>query len=406
MKIVMGTAGSRGDVQPMVVLAKALQQAGHEVVLAAPEDATQFVQDHGVTYRRLCGPFDKMMPTGQDEFRAMFQAVRLMVEEQLDTFPQIARGADLLINGSGLFCGWSVAESLGIPLRSIIYCPRTIPSSFHPSVTFTGSPPRWINRFLWWLNDVSMQRIVGEPVARWRALHQLGRRFKVYRELITERPILAADPLLGPLPEDLVSRTDQVGAFFLDDPQPLPAELEDFLARGEQPIYIGFGSVKDADPERTTSLFVEAARLAKVRVVLLRGWAGFGAGPLPDNVLAIGPVAHNMLLPRMRALVHHGGAGTTHAATRAGIPQVVIPHFFDQFYWGARVHALGIAPAPIPKPKLNPKRLAEALRWCLSIGAREQAQEVATWIHTDGTQRAVELLTGSRVEPQRLRIAV
>ncbi len=386
----------------MVVLAKALQHAGHEVVVAAPEDAARFVEGHGVPYRRLCGPFEAMMPTGQEGFGKLLQDVKHMVAEQIETFPEIARGMELIVSGSGLFCGPSVAESLGIPFRSIVYCPRTLPSAHHPSVSFTGSgSPRWLNQLLWWLNDVSMQKIVGKQLAGLRARYGLGRKFRAYRDLMTDRPILAADPLLAPLPPDLVGRTEQVGAFFLEDAQPLPAELEDFLARGEPPIYIGFGSAKTEDPARTTRMFVEAARLAGVRVVLSRGWAGLGAGELPADVLAIGPVSHSALLPRMRAMVHHGGAGTTHAAARAGIPQVIVPHLFDQFYWGPRAQALGVAPAPIPKPKLDAARLAEALRWCLRPGSSQRAREVAAQLRTDGARRTVELLRAT-VEPRRL----
>jgi vancomycin aglycone glucosyltransferase len=388
----------------MVVLAKALQRAGHEVVLAAPEDAASFVQTHGVPYRRLGGSFEAIMPAGQDEFWKLLRNVNLIVEQQLETLPEIARGADLLVSGSGLFCGPSVGEMLGIPFRSIVYCPRMLPSSHHPSISFTGSSsPRWLNRVLWWLNDVTMQKLMGERIAGWRACHGLGRSFSAYRDLMTDRPILAADPLLAPLPADLVNRAEQVGTLFLDDPQPLPAELEAFLAQGEPPVYIGFGSVKDEDPARTTRVFMEAVRLAGVRAVLSRGWAGFGSEALPENMLAIGPVSHSVLLPRMRAIVHHGGAGTTHTAARAGVPQVIVPHFFDQFYWGPRAQALGLAPAPIPKPKLDAERLAEALRWCLRPEARQRAREVAAKLRTDGAQRMVELLTRS-AEP-RMRSA-
>jgi UDP:flavonoid glycosyltransferase YjiC (YdhE family) len=402
MKLVVGTNGSRGDVQPMVVLAKALQQAGHEVVVAAPEDAASLVQGHGVAYRRLCGPFEAMMPSGQEGFGKLLQDLKHMVAQQLETFPEIARGAELIVSGSGLFCGPAVAESLGIPFRSIVYCPRTLPSAHHPSVSFTGSgSPRWLNRLLWWLNDVSMQKIMGAPLAAFHTRHGLSGKFSAYRDLMTDRPILAADPLLAPLPADLVSSTQQVGAFYLDDPQPLPAELEAFLVRGEPPVYIGFGSAKTEDPARTTRLFLEAVKRAGVRAVLSRGWAGLGAGELPEDVLAIGPVSHSALLPRMRAMVHHGGAGTTHAAARAGIPQVIVPHLFDQFYWGPRAQALGVAPAPIPKSKLEAERLAEALRWCLRPESQQRAREVAAQLRTDGARRTVELLTAS-AEPRRL----
>lgn len=346
MRIAIGTVGSRGDVQPTVVLAQALQRAGHRVVVAAPEDFGDFVEGAGVPYRRLCGPFHELMPSGQDGFQELLRKLKLQVEEQFASFPDIARDADLLVSGSGLFCGPSLAEHRGIPFRSIVYCPRTLPSAHHPSVSLTRErAPRWVNRLLWTVNDVMLQRITGEPIARWRARHGLTRRFRAYRDLMSERPLLAADPLLAPLPGDLVHGTVQPGAIFHDDARPLPPELEAFLAAGEAPVYLGFGSVKDDQPVRTTRTLLEAVRRTGVRAVIHRGWAGLGEGPLPEGVLAVGAVSHSKLLPRVRAMVHHGGAGTTHAAARAGVPQVVIPHLFDQFYWARRVHALGVAAA-------------------------------------------------------------
>jgi vancomycin aglycone glucosyltransferase len=209
---------------------------------------------------------------------------------------------------------------------------------------------------------------------------------------VTQRPLLAADPLLAPLAPDL-SGTRQVGAFFLDDPQPLPAEVEAFLAAGEPPVYIGFGSMVDPDPARTTRELVAAVKAAGVRAILSKGWAGLGAEALPPEVLTIGSVSHRALLPRVRAVVHHGGAGTTHAAVRAGVPQVIVPHILDQFYWSERMYRLGVAPAVFTRKQLGARRMAEALRWCLRPEPLQRARELAAGLRTDGVERAVEFLT-------------
>ena len=263
----------------MVVLAKALQQAGHEVVIAASEDAAHLVQAHGVPYHRLCGPFDALMPTGQDGFGKLLQTLRVSVGEQFESFSEVARGADSSSAARGCSAAPVSPSRSASPsaASSTVHarCPRpTTPRSPTPAAARPGGSTGSCGgsmtspcRRSWEVSSGS-----GAPAMGWDG------EFNAYGDLMTARPILAADPLLAPLPVDLVSSTDQVGALFLDDPQPLPTEVEAFLARGEPPVYIGFGSVKDPDPARTTRVFVEAVRLAGVRAVLSRGWAGLGAG--------------------------------------------------------------------------------------------------------------------------------
>src|SRR5262249_11725270 len=145
------------------------------------------------------------------------------------------------------------------------------------------------------------------------------------------RTMLAADPEFAPPAPDSPMPVAPDGSFHLPDERPLGEDVERFLAAGPPPVYIGFGSMPDKRAGRTTALFLEAARAAGTRVILSRGWAGFGEGARGDDALVVGPVSHALLFPRVAAVVHHGGAGTTSASARAGRPQVVVPHVFDQF---------------------------------------------------------------------------
>jgi vancomycin aglycone glucosyltransferase len=386
----------------MLVLARGLVRAGHEAVVVGPEDSAGLARELGVRYERLCGPFAEVMPSNQAGMSAVMRAVRGLTAQQLETLPAHARGADLLVGASGLFAGPSVAEALGLPYRAFVLCPRTLPSDFHPSITSPRlSAPRWVNRLQWWANDVALQRIAGGVIAAWRERHGLAPRVRVYRDQLGERPLVAADPLLAPLPPDLVGRAESVGALLLEDAAALPRELEAFLAAGPAPVYLGFGSVTDGAPERTTRLLLDAVAQAGVRAVVSRGWGGLGQGPLPAGVLAVGPTPHAALFPRMAAVVHHGGAGTTHAAARAGVPQVVVPHFFDQYYFASRVHTLGAGAAPLERSRLDAPRLAAALREALQPGVRARARVLRGHLRTDAVQRCVALLTGdARAEVQ------
>jgi sterol 3beta-glucosyltransferase len=141
-----------------------------------------------------------------------------------------------------------------------------------------------------------------------------------------------------------------------------PPALEAFLARGGPVVSIGFGSMASATPETVTALVLGAVRRAGVRAVLLSGWGGLAALPPSDDLFCAEALPHDWLFPRVQAIVHHGGAGTTGAALQAGVPAIVVPFTADQPFWGMRVAALGVGPAPIPRKRLTEQALADALR--------------------------------------------
>jgi len=179
--------------------------------------------------------------------------------------------------------------------------------------------------------------------------------------VLGKRPILAADAELAPAPLESAVGIERIPCLHPFAGPPLPEKLQHFLETGPPPVFLGFGSMTDPDPVGSTDLLLEAVRRAGVRAVISRGWAGLAEGALPDGVFATGPVAHAHLFPRMAAVVHHGGAGTTTMAARAGVPQVVIPHVLDQHYWAFHVARLGLGPPRIPRRRLTAAALAETL---------------------------------------------
>jgi sterol 3beta-glucosyltransferase len=156
--------------------------------------------------------------------------------------------------------------------------------------------------------------------------------------------------------------TEIVGDWFLEatDWTP-PDELVAFLENGPPPVYIGFGSMGIQDPEATAELILEAIARTGQRAILQSGWGGLGKADLPDQVFLVNSVPHAWLFPRMAAIVHHGGAGTTAASLRAGVPTIVVPFFGDQPFWGQRVADLGVGTAPIPRKQLTVENLAKAI---------------------------------------------
>jgi UDP:flavonoid glycosyltransferase YjiC (YdhE family) len=270
-----------------------------------------------------------------------------------------------------------------------------LPSGDHPNPTVKAQRwPRWLNRLSWVINEWIWCRILIGTLNRARASRGLKPLRRIWNNLISARPIVACDPALAPAPSDWPGPPlDQPGAMFALERAPLSPEVSGFLDRGPPPVYLGFGSMSDRDPRATTARLLEAVRRTGVRAVVSRGWAGLDADQAPDGVLFIGPEPHGKLFPRCAAVVHHGGAGTTHAAARAGVPQVVMPHLLDQFYWAHRVALAGVGPGAVRRHTADPEPLAHAIRACVEDrGLQDRARALGARIAGDGADRAAQLL--------------
>jgi UDP:flavonoid glycosyltransferase YjiC (YdhE family) len=210
-------------------------------------------------------------------------------------------------------------------------------------------------------------------------------------------PILYGfSPSVIPAPSDWSADNHVTGFWLLDSAEHWtpPSDLVDFLEAGPAPVYIGFGSMSTRKPEETADLVLQALSRTHQRAILFSGWGGLSKDYVPDSVFMVDSIPHAWLFPRVAAVVHHGGAGTTAAGLRAGVPAVVIPFFGDQPFWGQRVAELGVGPAPIPRQKLTVDRLAEAIQQAVTdkemhqraayLGAKIQAE--------DGIACAVEII--------------
>lgn len=409
MKVMLSSIGSRGDVQPLLALAIELRSLGHDPVLCVPPNFRAWIESHGVSFapigpdvqegsRRLAqgrGAGRSTRPkktskallrnlgrrTARDYFRATLDA---------------ARGSDLILTAGVLqVAGRTVAEALKIPHVYAAYCPAVLRSADHPppkmrSRIRSQSLPRLANRLLWKLDERSWNRLFRATINDERTALGLPPIITVPRYVSTDRPWLAADPLLGPRARTRDLDITQTGAWLLSDMAALPDDLERFLAEGAPPIYFGFGSMQ-ASPERSR-LLVEAARAVGRRAILSRGWAHLTPDDGGKDCFPVGDVNHERLFPRVAAVVHHGGAGTTATAARAGTPQVLIPHLYDQYYWAHRVRRLGIGESGPRAAQLTLEGLVSALRRSLEPQIAERARAVAPRIEPHGARIAAERL--------------
>jgi UDP:flavonoid glycosyltransferase YjiC (YdhE family) len=220
----------------------------------------------------------------------------------------------------------------------------------------------------------------------------------IYRRLdhLPTPALYGYSPSVVPKPANWSDRIQITGYWFLDqasDWQPSPVLL-DFLAAGLPPVYVGFGSMSGEDAAQLTQIILGALKHTGQRGVLLTGWGGIAQTELPDDVFLLSSVPHDWLFPQMAAVVHHGGAGTTAAALRAGVPSVVVPFFGDQPFWGDRVMKLGTSPSPIPKAELTVDRLAAAITTAVTNSAmQQQAKAIGVAIRAEnGVQEAIEAI--------------
>jgi UDP:flavonoid glycosyltransferase YjiC (YdhE family) len=253
-------------------------------------------------------------------------------------------------------------EIHGIPYRYIAYCPVMFPSAeYAPVMLPTSGLPRWLNRLAWGVFQPIFAGLLRIKLNRLRRARGLGKLHDAFRYILSERPILASDLDLGSPGADCPIDVQQIRGLHPVDTSPLPEKLQAFLAAGPPPVYIGFGSMTDPAPAATTHAVLDAIDRVGCRAVISQGWAGLGDGPLPERVFVTGPVPHGSLFPRCGLIVHHGGAGTTTSAARAGVPQLLVPHLLDQFYWVGQTHRLGVGPPALWRSHLRADRLAERI---------------------------------------------
>lgn len=402
MRILLSTIGSRGDVQPLVALALELRTAGQEVRLCVPPDFRAWIESLGVPVTSI-GP--ELRSTGRADPsapRPTLEQVRRMMEAtvaaQFETLTAAARDCDLILGATALqIAAPSVAERMGIPYVFASYCPCLLPSPHHapPVLTMMGdtpaSPPPGTSA-LWEQDALRWNQMWGSALNARRASLGLAPVDDVRSHVLTARPWLAADPTLGPWPHPADDAVFQTGAWILPDERPLSPELEAFLDSGEPPVCFGFGSMRA--PEGLGRAMIESARALGRRAIVLRGWAELAPVDDAPDCLAIGEVNQQALFGRVAAVVHHGGAGTTTAAARAGAPQVVMPQYYDQHYWAARVRELGIGTAHAPGTP-TAESLTAALEPALHVDVAARARAVATAVRSDGARVAARRLISS-----------
>ncbi|MGW1157817.1 glycosyltransferase [Streptomyces sp. NPDC002519] len=391
MRILIITAGSRGDVAPYTGLGRRLLDVGHQVTLAAHPSFEALVGGCGLEYRPVPGDpqgliRDWARATSREETQAL---TRAYADGLADGVAEAAAGgADLLLTAFGPApLSRTAGEAFGIPVIGTYLVPAFATGQFPlPNARSTEGLGPEDNLAAG--RDVlrRAEGVFAGAVARLRA--RLGLPAGAPSAPVDIRPIFHGfSPLVVPRPGDWPAWVEVAGYWWPARPDGWrpPVELVDFLQAGPPPVFIGFGSMAAGQGERLSKLVAAAVKRAGVRAVVQAGWADLnGCGA---DVLTIGDVPHDWLFPRTAAVVHHAGAGTTAAGLRAGVPAVPVPVMADQPFWASRLYELGVAPRPVPFQDLTAEALGDAITACLSEPAhRRRAAELARGIAAeDGT---------------------
>ncbi|KAG2564775.1 hypothetical protein PVAP13_7NG105367 [Panicum virgatum] len=411
MQIVILIVGTRGDVQPFVAIGKRLQDYGHRVRLATHANFKEFVLTAGLEFYPLGGDPKVLaeymvknkgfLPSGPSEIAIQRKQIKEIIFSLLpackdpDPDTGIPFKVDAIIANPPAYGHTHVAEALKVPIHIFFTMPWTPTSEFpHPLSRVKQSAGyrlsyQIVDSMIWlgirdMINEFRKKKLKLRPVTYLSGAQGSGND-------IPHGYIWS--PHLVPKPKDWGPKIDVVGFCFLDlasnyvPPEPLVKWLE----AGDKPIYVGFGSLPVQEPQKMTEIIVKALEITGQRGIINKGWGGLGTLAEPkDFVYLLDNCPHDWLFLQCKAVVHHGGAGTTAAGLKAACPTTIVPFFGDQPFWGDRVHARGLGPPPIPVDQFGLQKLVDAIKFMLEPAVKEKAVELAKAMESeDGVTGAV-----------------
>jgi UDP:flavonoid glycosyltransferase YjiC (YdhE family) len=413
MRIRVVTVGSQGDVRPYVAFGVGLHAAGHDVRIVAHPGFEDLIRSNGLDFAPVAGDpreleEDQQVRALHDNSRSIFRwwrtfkrvAVPQISHQLRDCLEGCGDAEVIVVSVLSYLLGYAIAEKLRVPLVRAFYFPvsptRVYPANFVPRWLRLGSgfnlaTYRAQRHLLWQIVRPSLARAYREIPGPQRLPF-----FEPFGELDRRQQLLlyCYSPAVARPPPDWGPWIDVTGYWFLDRSagwEPPPA-LSAFLDAGPPPVYVGgFGRMTNLDPAALARAVTGALAMTGHRAILLSGWGGLPTAELPQNVLAVDWVPYDWLFPRVAAVVHHAGVGTTAASLHAGIPTITVPFFLDNFFWSRRVFELGVGPRPIPRKRLEANALASALRIATTDPEmRKRAAELGARIRAEnGVARAV-----------------
>lgn len=427
--IAIFTIGTQGDIRPCVALGVGLQRAGYPVRIVTSDNFEGMVRAAGLAFFPLTANFQTLLDSNREiadkglDMSAMARISRHFYGEWAMQWASegmaAAQGAGLIIGvANSTLLAKAVAEAQGIPFVGAQLQPLT-PSRHMPPLVLVGGrklAPALnmaaynVLRLLVWyvmkpaINDIVRPQL-GLPRYPWYGPYFNNRHHRV---------LYGFSHHVVPRPADWPETAQITGYWFHRQADWHPPEaLRAFLDAGSKPIYVGFGSMISTRAEQFTATVLEAVRRSGQRAVLATGWGGLAGeeGAQDGQIFFTRGAPHDWLFPRMVAAVHHGGAGTTAAAVRAGIPSVIVPFFGDQPFWARCLQREGVAPAMVDRRTMRMETLLAAIDAALKPPMRKAAASLGTKVRAeDGVREAIACLRNwgllKPVQDEELALAV
>lgn len=415
-KVLLVTAGSRGDVQPFVALGKGLQEAGYDVTICTHSFFQPFIEQHGISYAFMNDELRALVDTDAGRkalassssivswiktARALSKQANEIQTRMLDEVWDAAQEADMIIYHPKVMGAFDIAQTLKIPCCQVLTAPLFVPTKAFAHCMFPQLPLGGLyNKLTYKLTSLAqVSFLTGLNV--WRKKMGPKPRSFFTNDLVQfdGKPIHQLHCFSAhvvPKPSDWPETAHVAGYWFLDhqhDWQP-SADLVEFLQAGPQPIYLGFGSMVPTDPKKFTETILKAIKQSGQRAILAKGWGALDDIETDDNIYVIKSAPHEWLFNQVAAVVHHGGAGTTAAALRAGKPQIIVPFFGDQSFWAQRMANLDVSATPLPQKKVTADLLAEKI---IEVVTDSQMGESARLLQEkieqeDGIEAAIKII--------------
>jgi sterol 3beta-glucosyltransferase len=392
--IMVLTAGSTGDVEPFAVLASLLGRRGHTVTLAADAGFERLAPGGGVEFASIRADFHSLLPTPERRRPSLRGEVFPVIRDMLEDSWAVARSKqpEVIVAHEKSLAAPHLAERLDIPHVRALTVPMLTPTrAFAVPALVRHNLGGLLNRA-----SYSLVRLLSLPysglIRSWRGdTLRLAPRGK---PPAAAKTLYCYSPSLVPTPADWPPDTVATGYWLRDQASadPVDSALDSFVAAGAPPLYVGFGSSVGPDPASLGGAVRDAVRRAGVRAVVATGWGAMSDLQSDSDTFVVASAPHRWLFPRVAAVVHHGGAGTTASGLAAARPTVICPFQGDQHFWGAAVHRVGAGPRPLPANKLTPANLALAIDTAISDSAMQaRAAELSERIaDEDGAIRASE----------------
>jgi sterol 3beta-glucosyltransferase len=413
MVITILTAGSRGDIQPYIALGLELKKAGHAVRMVTFENYETFVKGFGLEFYPIKGDVSMVASSESvsDAKKAdnplkvflSFNKLKSYVFDLQKEFFNACAGSDAIVYHPGVSIGYFAAQYLKIPSILATPFPMT-PTKDYPSVLFYDKlrlgrgynliTHKIFEKIMWFASSSAVKQFWKKEFGKAPDDFSCPFSKQTTKNLPT---VVSCSNYVFPRPKDWPEYVYNTGYWFLDDEVDWKpsSDLLDFLQKGTPPIYIGFGSMGDSTlAVQTTELVMDALKRSGQRGILATGWSGMSKiDNIPEDIFILESAPHAWLFPKMKAVVHHGGAGTTAAGLRAGVPSIIIPNSNDQFAWGRRVYELGAGSKPIPRKKLTAEKLSDAIKSVSAKEIKDTAKDLGTKIQSEnGAETAAKII--------------